>query len=203
LAYVIYTSGSTGRPKGVQLEHRSVVNFLWSMRREPGLTADDVLVAVTTLSFDIAGLELYLPLLVGARLVVAPRETTYDGRLLKQLLDGSGATVMQATPATWRVLLVSEWAGDKHNTEVVIICDVDSNVGKKRCDEVAKKQGRAPKYVQDIREALADKSVDFVSIATPNHWHALAAIWAKALRVDLLTNVAQPHCFNSSNRHLP
>ena len=65
LAYVIYTSGSTGRPKGVQLEHRSVVNFLWSMRREPGLTSNDVLVAVTTLSFDIAGLELYLPLLVG------------------------------------------------------------------------------------------------------------------------------------------
>jgi surfactin family lipopeptide synthetase A len=111
LAYVIYTSGSTGRPKGVQLEHRSVVNFLWSMRREPGLTAEDVLVAVTTLSFDIAGLELYLPLLVGARLVVAPREATYDGRLLRQLLDHSGATVMQATPATWRVLLESGWEG--------------------------------------------------------------------------------------------
>src|SRR5207237_990526 len=77
LAYVNYTSGSTGKPKGVQLEHRSVVNFLCSMRQQPGLTAQDVLVAVTTLSFDIAGLEIYLPLLVGARLVIASREATY------------------------------------------------------------------------------------------------------------------------------
>src|SRR5271167_607392 len=82
LAYVIYTSGSTGRPKGVQLEHRSVVNFLCFMQRVPGMSETDVLVAVTTLSFDIAGLELYLPLLVGGRLVVASRESTFDGRLL-------------------------------------------------------------------------------------------------------------------------
>ena len=112
LAYVIYTSGSTGRPKGVQLEHRSVVNFLCSMRREPGMTANDVLVAVTTLSFDIAGLELYLPLLVGGRLVVASREATVDGRLLMKLLEQSGATIMQATPTTWRVLLESGWEGN-------------------------------------------------------------------------------------------
>ena len=112
LAYVIYTSGSTGRPKGVQLEHRSVVNFLCSMRREPGMTADDVLVAVTTLSFDIAGLELYLPLLVGGRLVIAAREATFDGRVLMRLLEGSGATIMQATPTTWRVLLESGWGGN-------------------------------------------------------------------------------------------
>jgi amino acid adenylation domain-containing protein len=113
LAYVIYTSGSTGKPKGVQLEHRSVANFLCSMRHEPGMTAGDVLVAVTTLSFDIAGLEMYLPLLVGARLVVASREATYDARLLKILLQKSGATVMQATPATWRLLFESGWSGDR------------------------------------------------------------------------------------------
>lgn len=112
LAYVIYTSGSTGRPKGVQLEHRSVVNFLCSMRRNPGMTAHDVLVAVTTLSFDIAGLEIYLPLLVGGKLVVASRDVTMDGRLLIQLLRHSGATIMQATPTTWRVLLESGWEGD-------------------------------------------------------------------------------------------
>ena len=112
LAYVIYTSGSTGRPKGVQLEHRSVVNFLCSMRRNPGMTASDVLVAVTTLSFDIAGLEMYLPLLVGGKLVVASRDVTMDGRLLMQLLEQSGATIMQATPTTWRVLLESGWKGD-------------------------------------------------------------------------------------------
>ena len=112
LAYVIYTSGSTGKPKGVQLEHRSVVNFLCSMQREPGMTTDDVLVAVTTLSFDIAGLELYLPLLTRGKLVVASREATLDGRLLMQLLEQSGATIMQATPTTWRVLLESGWQGD-------------------------------------------------------------------------------------------
>ena len=119
LAYVIYTSGSTGKPKGVQLEHRSVVNFLCSMQRKPGMTEADVLVAVTTLSFDIAGLEIYLPLLSGARLVVAPRETTQDGRLLKQLMAVSGATIMQATPTTWRVLFESGWDGDR-NMKVLV-----------------------------------------------------------------------------------
>jgi amino acid adenylation domain-containing protein len=113
LAYVIYTSGSTGKPKGVQLEHRSVVNFLCSMQKEPGLCATDILVAVTTLSFDIAGLEMYLPLISGARVVIASRQTTYDARLLSQLLSRSGATVMQATPATWRLLFESGWKGDR------------------------------------------------------------------------------------------
>jgi amino acid adenylation domain-containing protein len=111
LAYVIYTSGSTGRPKGVQIEQRSLVNFLLSMQREPGLSQEDVLVAVTTLSFDIAGLEIYLPLITGARLVVATRESTQDGRGLAKLLVSSGATIMQATPATWRLLVESGWSG--------------------------------------------------------------------------------------------
>lgn len=111
LAYVIYTSGSTGKPKGVQLEHRSVVNFLCSMQREPGFSQSDILVAVTTLSFDIAGLEMYLPLVTGGRVVIAPREATYDGRLLSALIERSKATVMQATPATWRVLFESGWPG--------------------------------------------------------------------------------------------
>ena len=119
LAYVIYTSGSTGRPKGVQLEHRSVVNFLCSMRHQPGMTGNDVLVAVTTLSFDIAGLELYLPLMTGARLIVASREATMDGRMLMQLMARSGVTAMQATPTTWRVLLESGWQGDQ-NLKVLV-----------------------------------------------------------------------------------
>ena len=111
LAYVIYTSGSTGRPKGVCIEHASLANFLWSMRERPGLGKDDVLVSVTTSSFDIFGLELFLPLVVGARLVVASREDAMDGLLLARLLDASGATVLQATPATWRMLLESGWRG--------------------------------------------------------------------------------------------
>jgi amino acid adenylation domain-containing protein len=112
LAYVIYTSGSTGKPKGVQISHRALVNFLCTMQREPGLTADDVLVAVTTLSFDIAGLELYLPLITGARVVIAPAETASDPRGLAELLRCSGATVMQATPTTWRMLVESGWDGN-------------------------------------------------------------------------------------------
>jgi amino acid adenylation domain-containing protein len=109
LAYAIYTSGSTGQPKGVQIPHRALVNFLTTMRERPGLSPTDVLVAVTTLSFDIAGLELYLPLLVGAQAVVASSEVTSDPRALSQLLTDTGATVMQATPTTWRMLLDSGW----------------------------------------------------------------------------------------------
>ena len=86
LAYVIYTSGSTGLPKGVAIEHRALVNFLCSMKHEPGLGHADTLLAVTTLSFDIAGLELYLPLISGARVVVASREEASDGRNLADLL---------------------------------------------------------------------------------------------------------------------
>ncbi len=111
LAYTIYTSGSTGRPKGVDISHRALINFLQSMREEPGLGPDDRLLAVTTLSFDISGLELYLPLLVGAELIIASRTTAGDGTLLSKTLAAHDVTVMQATPATWRLLLESDWAG--------------------------------------------------------------------------------------------
>jgi amino acid adenylation domain-containing protein len=109
LAYVIYTSGSTGKPKGVEIPHRAVVNLLCSMAQRPGLTAQDTLLAVTTLAFDIAALELYLPLCVGGRVVLATRETASDGNNLLSLLRTSGTTVMQATPATWRMLLEAGW----------------------------------------------------------------------------------------------
>jgi amino acid adenylation domain-containing protein len=111
LAYVIYTSGSTGRPKGVEVAHRGLTNFLAAMGREPGITPDDVLVSVTTLSFDIAGLEIYLPLVHGARVVLASRETAQDGRRLADALDRWGATLVQATPATWRLLIEAGWKG--------------------------------------------------------------------------------------------
>src|SRR5207237_10930141 len=87
LAYVIYTSGSTGQPKGVQIPHRALVNFLTTMSERPGLAAEDVLVAVTTLSFDIAGLELYLPLVTGGRVVVAPQAVAADPRRLAELIE--------------------------------------------------------------------------------------------------------------------
>ena len=111
LSYVIYTSGSTGEPKGVQLPHGALVNLLMSMREAPGLTAQDVLLSITTLSFDIASLELLLPLICGAQVVVAPAEATTDPHALIDLLERSGATVMQATPTTWKMLVEAGWAG--------------------------------------------------------------------------------------------
>ncbi|HET9676631.1 MAG TPA: condensation domain-containing protein, partial [Solirubrobacterales bacterium] len=119
VAYVIYTSGSTGKPKGVQIPHSAVVNFLNSMRKRPGLTSADTLLAVTTLSFDIAGLELYLPLVCGARLLLVTRETTQAGEKLREVLEQKGVTAMQATPATWRLLLAAGWLGDR---DLKILC---------------------------------------------------------------------------------
>jgi amino acid adenylation domain-containing protein len=112
LAYVIYTSGSTGRPKGVQVTHGALGNFLVSMRQTLGLGAGDVLAAVTTLSFDIAALEVYLPLIQGARVEVVGRDVAADGARLAGRLERSGATFLQATPATWRLLLEGGWRGD-------------------------------------------------------------------------------------------
>lgn len=113
LAYVIFTSGSTGNPKGVQVPHSAVVNFLQSMAETPGLVADDVLLAITTLSFDISVLELFLPLVVGGTTVLANASDASEGARLSQLMLEHSVTVMQATPGTWRLLLASGWEGDR------------------------------------------------------------------------------------------
>lgn len=110
-AYVIYTSGSTGRPKGVVVPQRAVVNFLASMAQKPGLDAQDRLVAVTTPSFDIAVLELLLPLTLGAQVILASRDTVLDGPALRELIERHDATAMQATPSGWRLLLEAGWRG--------------------------------------------------------------------------------------------
>ena len=110
-AYVIYTSGSTGRPKGVLVPHRAVVNLLASVSEVPGLTARDTVLAVTTLSFDISVSEIILPLTVGAKIVLASREVASDGQRLLELLRTSGATFLDATPSTWRLLIAAGWDG--------------------------------------------------------------------------------------------
>jgi amino acid adenylation domain-containing protein len=112
-AYVIYTSGSTGKPKGVAVAHKSLVNFLASMQREPGIESADVLIALTNLAFDIAGLELYLPLMCGAQVVIAESEIASDPLKLQRLIAAHSATIMQATPATWRMLIDSGWQGNR------------------------------------------------------------------------------------------
>jgi enterobactin synthetase component F len=107
VAYVLYTSGSTGRPKGVEITHRNLGNFLHGMQLQLRPTAKDRFLAVTTVTFDIAGLELYLPLMVGARVVMASSEALHTPRVLARLIRHSGTTHVQATPSLWRVLLSS------------------------------------------------------------------------------------------------
>ncbi|HEY3706463.1 MAG TPA: amino acid adenylation domain-containing protein [Terracidiphilus sp.] len=138
-AYVLYTSGSTGKPKGVAIPHSAIVNFLCSMRRAPGFSEADTLLAVTTLSFDIAGLELYLPLLCGGRVVIADAADTHDPYRLMELIRESKCTVMQATPATFRALLHAGWSGAPNLT---LLCggepmpsDLAGNL-LQRCDAV-------------------------------------------------------------------
>lgn len=109
LAYLLYTSGSTGTPKGVKITHRNLVNFLTGMKAVPGMNDTDKLLAVTSISFDIAGLELYLPLIVGAELVIASTDATKDGRLMLDLIAQKNISIMQATPSTWQMLLDSGW----------------------------------------------------------------------------------------------
>jgi amino acid adenylation domain-containing protein/non-ribosomal peptide synthase protein (TIGR01720 family) len=119
VAYVIYTSGSTGRPKGVEIPHQALGNFLLAMKERPGIEDTDTLLAVTTLSFDIAMLELLLPLVEGARVVIATREAAADGAALAGLLATSGATMMQATPSTWRILLDAGWPEGQEGLRVL------------------------------------------------------------------------------------
>ncbi|GJL56403.1 MAG: hypothetical protein NPIRA02_35350 [Nitrospirales bacterium] len=123
LAYMIYTSGSTGRPKGVMVSHRNACQFLAAMEQQLLLSPDDVLLAETSLSFDIALLELFLPLMVGAKVVLADKEAMQDGFRLRDLLESSNATVMQGTPATWRMLQSAGWTG---SPTLTVLCGGES-----------------------------------------------------------------------------
>ncbi|HEX8427626.1 amino acid adenylation domain-containing protein [Hymenobacter sp.] len=109
IVYILYTSGSTGLPKGVQIKQRSLINLLYSVQQEINISARDKLLAIATISFDIAMLELFLPLVSGATVVLADTQSTRDGSALLQFLDKEDITVMQATPATWRMMLDAGW----------------------------------------------------------------------------------------------
>jgi amino acid adenylation domain-containing protein len=117
-AYILYTSGSTGKPKGVQIKHHSVINLVCSMSKSLQVTSQDILLAETTISFDIAEMEMYLPLFAGAKLVIAAEGTAMNVELLKSKIDETNATLFQATPVTFRMLLLSGWKG-KQNLKVV------------------------------------------------------------------------------------
>ncbi|SHL87069.1 non-ribosomal peptide synthetase [Mucilaginibacter sp. OK098] len=111
LAYIIYTSGSTGKPKGVQISHGALGNFLASMKIQPGISSQDILLAVTTISFDIAGLEIFLPLTSGATVALLSEEVSADPEKLTGCMNQVKPTIMQATPATWQMLLNNGWNG--------------------------------------------------------------------------------------------
>jgi amino acid adenylation domain-containing protein len=113
LAYVLFTSGSTGQPKGVRTLHRNIVNLLLSLRHEPGFGADDTICAVTTLSFDVAGVELFLPLITGGRMVIASEATRRDPAAMIDLVEQGNCTVLQTTPSLLKLVQ------DMERTEVV------------------------------------------------------------------------------------
>ncbi|HTU34003.1 MAG TPA: amino acid adenylation domain-containing protein [Candidatus Acidoferrum sp.] len=118
-AYVIYTSGSTGRPKGCELIHHGVVNFMKSMQLVPGMNDADVVMAATTVSFDIAVLELLMPLAVGARIALASRATARTPQTLRKFLRDQSVTIAQGAPTTWRLLVDSGWEGQ---ADLTILC---------------------------------------------------------------------------------
>ncbi|MES1245844.1 MAG: amino acid adenylation domain-containing protein [Acidobacteriota bacterium] len=112
LAYILYTSGSTGRPKGVQIHHGALSNFLSTAARRLSFVGGDTVLAITTASFDIAVIELLLPLTVGARVLMVARDVVADGERLRAAVEEPGVTVLQATPATARLLVDAGWRGD-------------------------------------------------------------------------------------------
>jgi amino acid adenylation domain-containing protein len=164
LAYVIFTSGSTGKPKGVQIGHRALLNFFDAMLEEPGITENDVLLAVTTVSFDIAGLELLLPLYVGATVCIAQQPG--DPMSLLHDLDRYRPTIMQATPSTWKLLLASDWMG---NQNLKVLCGGEAL-------EVA------------LAEALVVRCEELWNMYGPTE----TTIWSAAYRVEQLGSESIP-----------
>jgi len=184
LAYVIYTSGSTGKPKGVAIEHGALMNLLRSMQREPGLGADDVLVAITTLAFDIAGLELLLPLLTGAKLVVATDAEVLDGRLLLGLLERTKATTLQATPGAWRILVDAGWT---KSMQLKALCGGEA-------------------LPRELAEKLLDRAGEVWNMYGPTE----TTIWSSATRVERGTGsvrigppIANTQFYVLDQRHQP
>ena len=169
LAYVMYTSGSTGVPKGVEITHGSLVNFMASMQERPGLTDRDVLVAITTYSFDIAGLEIFLPLVTGARLVLLSSDDAADGFRLLHHITANDATVLQGTPATWRMLLDAKWPG---SPRLKMLCGGEA-------------------LPRDLANQLLAKGGELWNMYGPTE----TTIWSSAARVmadDAPINIGQP-----------
>lgn len=169
VAYLLYTSGSTGNPKGVPISHKNLVNLLCSMALEPGINENDRLLSITSISFDIAGLELYLPLIKGATLILADHETARDGRLLLDLIKKENISFLQATPATWLMLLDSGWSKP---LPIKALCGGETmpeNLAKElinKCDTVWNVYGPTETTIySSIKEIKADETL--ITIGKP------------------------------------
>ena len=160
LAYVLYTSGSTGLPKGVEIPQHAAVNFLSSMAKQPGLSQHDAVLAITTLSFDISVLELYLPLIVGARVVLATRTQAADGLWLADNIARRGVTVVQATPATYRLLAAAGWQGGKN---LKLLCGGEA-------------------LPRDLAQWLLDRSAELWNVYGPTE----TTVWSTCERITSL-----------------
>ncbi len=158
LAYVIYTSGSTGRPKGVQVTHAALANLLQAMRGLLAIHERDRLLAVTTLSFDIAALEIFLPLIVGGRVELIERDVAADGARLADRLNDPAITFLQATPATWRLLLEAGWRGQP---TLKLLCGGEA-----------------------LPRALADRLVDKGAALWNLYGPTETTVWSSAWRVE-------------------
>jgi amino acid adenylation domain-containing protein len=158
LAYVLYTSGSTGKPKGVQVQHRSVVNLLCAIQAHVQLKPGDALLAVTTLSFDIAGLELLLPLMTGSRIVLASQTEASDPMALRDLLQRTQPVLMQATPSTWRMLIDAGWNGSK-SLKILV---------------------GGEKVTREVADALLDRGAEVWNVYGPTE----TTIWSTICRLE-------------------
>lgn len=161
LAYIIYTSGSTGKPKGVRISQQAMLNFLQSMANKPGFDARDKLLAVTTLSFDISVLELFLPLLAGGTTLIASRDDVKSGDKLAKLLQQHEVSVMQATPSTWRMLLASDWKNDTQSKKIKALC------------------GGEP-LTNDLKQKLLPKVAELWNMYGPTE----TTVWSSCQRMD-------------------
>ena len=165
LAYVLYTSGSTGKPKGVKITHGNLSNFLLSMQKVPGITAEDKVLAISTISFDISGLEIYLPLMAGAEVIVAPTSTAKDGRLLLEQIKNDKITLFQATPSTYRMLIDSGW---NYQLPVRLLCGGEA-------------------LSKDLATMLLERSIELWNVYGPTE----TTVWCTLRRIsaaeDLIT----------------